>query len=44
MCAVRGQPSETVNMRSSSAKGTPAPTNKKEGLTDERKYISTVVL
>lgn len=42
MCAVRGQPSETVNMRSSNAKGTPALLDKGR-LTDGRKYIRTVV-
>lgn len=43
MCAVLGQPSETVNVRSSNAKSTPAPLSKR-GLTDGRKYIRTNVL
>ena len=42
MCAVQGQPSETVNVRSSNAKGAPAPLDK-GGLPDGRKYIRTVV-
>ena len=42
MCAVQGQPTESVNVRSSNAKGTPASLNKR-GLTDGREYIRTVV-
>lgn len=42
MCAVRGQPSETVNVRSSNAKGTPAPSRERR-VPDGRKHFRTVV-
>lgn len=42
MCAVQGQPTESVNMRSSNAKSTPAPLNR-GGLTDGRKHICAVI-
>lgn len=42
MCAVQGQPSETVNMRLSNAKGTPAPP-KERRLPDGCKHFRTVV-
>lgn len=42
MCAVQGQPTESVDMRLSNAKSTPAPP-KRKGITDGRKYFRTVV-